>query len=149
MVELERALQRAGVEAADRASAVARLRELGYMDDAQVAAARARTLLGQGASPRFVQQRLRMQGVAGETAKAATTEAGEGITERQLIERALDKKLRGRVPRDEKERARLYRALAGKGHRPSLVAEALKLRLDGAEEVEVNGDGDGKDDEAR
>ena len=134
--ELNRALQLAGVLPDDRAAAVARLRELGYMDDAAVATARARTLLGRGNSQRFVQQKLRQQGVTGTTAKAAADDAGEGVTELQLVQRALEKKLRGRAPRDDKERQRIFRSLASKGHRPALVAEALKLRHDGIVEEE-------------
>ena len=129
--ELNRALQLAGVAPDDRAAAVARLRELGYMDDAAVATARARTLLDRGNSQRFVRQRLRQQGVSETTAKEAADDAGDGVTELALVQRALEKKLRGREVRDDKERQRIFRALASKGHRPALVAEALKRRHDG------------------
>ena len=44
--EMQAALEKAGVSAGERAEAVARLRELGYMDDLEVARTRARTLLG-------------------------------------------------------------------------------------------------------
>jgi regulatory protein len=141
--ELDRALKRAGVSDVDRTLALARLRELGYMDDAAVASARARTLLEQGAAPLLVRRRLRAQGVSSGTARAAAEQAAEGASERELLERALEKKLRGRAPRDDKERRRLFRALIGKGHRAVLVAEALRLELDGAEEVDDGGEEDG------
>src|SRR5712675_2471418 len=62
--EMEAALARAGVAERERAEAVARLRELGYMDDLEVARARARTLLVRGAAPRLAERRLGEQGVA-------------------------------------------------------------------------------------
>jgi regulatory protein len=142
--ELGRALQRAGVPEAERSAAVARLRELGYMDDAAVAGARARTLLEQGASLRLAQRKLQAQGVASLTARAAAAEAAEGTSERELVERALQKRLRGRPPRDEKERNRIFRALVSKGHRASLVAQALRLRWDGADEVDDGGEEDAR-----
>src|SRR5438128_11469366 len=46
--EMHLALEKAGVSEGERAEAVARLRELGYMDDMEVARGRARTLLGRG-----------------------------------------------------------------------------------------------------
>lgn len=136
--ELDRALRRAGVSDAERTLALARLRELGYMDDAAVASARARTLLERGASPLLMRRRLLAQGVESATARAAAEEAAEGASERELVERALQKRLRGRAPRDDKERRRLFRALIGKGHRAALVAEALGIDAqevdDGVEE---------------
>src|SRR6266850_5299900 len=76
--ELDRALKRAGVSDVDCTLALARLRELGYMDDAAVASARARTLVEQGAAPLLVRRRLRAQGVSSGTARAAAEEAAEG-----------------------------------------------------------------------
>ena len=140
--ELDSALKRARVSDVDRTLALARLRELGYMDDAAVASARARTLVGQGASPLLVRRKLRSQGVSSATASAAAEEAAEGKSERDLVDAALQKRLRGRPPRDEKERRRVFRALVSKGHRAALVAEALRLEMDGADEVDDGGEED-------
>ncbi len=126
-VELDRALARKGVQADDRKSALARLRELGYMDDAAVASGRARSLIGRGASQRLAEKKLRSQGVQAVQARAAVAEAAEGQSERALVEQALARKLRGRPPKDDKERRRLFRALLQQGHRASLVSQALKL----------------------
>ncbi|HWE25617.1 MAG TPA: RecX family transcriptional regulator, partial [Myxococcales bacterium] len=60
--ELRVALARAGVDEPERESAVARLRELGYMDDLEVARARARTLLERGAAARLAERKLGDQG---------------------------------------------------------------------------------------
>src|SRR6266446_4907303 len=113
--EMEKALEKAGVSAKEREGAVARLRELGYMDDLEVARARARTLLGRGAAPRLAERRLGEQG------------AGEA----DLLDRALRKVLHGRAPAGDRERRRAFRALVAKGHRPAQVARALGLRWEG------------------
>ncbi len=136
-VELDRALLRAGVDAAARASALARLRELGYMDDAKVAAGRARSLVVKGFAPRMAERRLQSQGVLAGTAREAVAEAVEGADERALLDRALARRLRGRQVRDEKERRRLFRALVMQGHRPRLVADALRLAEEVVDDVET------------
>ena len=132
--EMEAALERAGVSERERAEAVARLRELGYMDDLEVARARARTLLGRGAAPRLAERRLGEQGVAAAQARAAVGEAAQGASEVELLERALRKVLRGRAPGGDKERRRAFRALVAKGHRPAQVARALGISWEGHDE---------------
>jgi len=133
-MEMDKALERAGVLEGERAEAVARLRELGYMDDLEVARARARTLLGRGAAPRFAERRLGEQGVEAAQASAAVGEAAEGATEAELLDRALQKMLRGRAPAGDKERRRAFRALVAKGHRPAQVARALGISWEGHDE---------------
>ena len=132
--EMDLALEKAGVPGRERAEAVARLRELGYMDDLEVARARARTLLGRGAGPRLAERRLGEQGVGAAQARAAVGEAAQGATEVELLERALQKMLHGRAPAGDKERRRAFRALVAKGHRPAQVAGALGISWDGDDE---------------
>jgi regulatory protein len=132
--ELQAALARAGVGEADREGAVARLRELGYIDDREVARARARTLLERGAATRLAERKLGEQGVGAAQARAAVGEAAEGASEADLLARALRKVLRGRAPAGDKERRRAFRALVAKGHRPSQVASALGLSWEGDDE---------------
>jgi len=139
--ELLRALVRAGVEAAPANSAVARLRELRYMDDRQVAAARARSMVERGDAPARVSRRLVRQGVAAADAASAAADAAEGASDDELAARALRRKLRGRSPADERERRRLFRGLVAKGHRPAAAARALGIEWDGEDEVD-----DGTDD---
>ena len=133
-MEMDKALERAGVPEGERAEAVARLRELGYMDDLEVARARARTLLGRGAATRLAERRLGEQGVEAAQASAAVGDAAEGATEAELLDRALQKMLRGRAPAGDKERRRAFRALVAKGHRPAQVARALGMTWDGDDE---------------
>jgi regulatory protein len=132
--EMEAALAKKGIPEPERGEVVARLKELGYMDDLEVARARARTLLGRGAAARFAERRLGEQGVDAAQARAAVGEAAEGATEVELLERALRGMLRGRAPAGDKERRRAFRALVGKGHRPSQVARALGIGWVGDDE---------------
>lgn len=132
--ELRAALAKAGVADSERESAVARLRELGYMDDLEVARARARTLLERGAAPRLAERKLGEQGVGAAQARAAVGEAAEGASEAELLAAAVHKLLRGRAPAGDKERRRAFRALVAKGHRPSQVAGALGLSWVGDDE---------------
>ena len=134
-VEMDAALERAGVAEGERAEAVARLRELGYVDDLEVARARARTLLGRGAAPRLAERKLGQQGVDAARARTAVVEAAEGESETELLQRALRKVLRGRMPSGDKERRRAFRALVAKGHRPGQVARALGIDWDGDDEA--------------
>ncbi len=127
--EVERALAKFSV--AERETAVARLKELGYMDDSEVGLGRARTLLAKGEAPRLVARRLLSQGVASPVARSAVAEAAGGAAEDELVARALRLRLRGRTPRDEGERRRLFRSLVAKGHRASAVARALQLTWEG------------------
>ena len=130
-VEMDRALEKAGVGEQQRVETVARLRELGYIDDLEVARARARTLLDRGAATGSIERRLGEQGVAEAQARAAAGEAAGGASEAELLDRALRKRLRGRAPGGEKERRRVFRALVAKGHRPAQVARALGISWDG------------------
>ena len=138
MTALDRALEllarKAYVPEGERAEAVARLRELGYMDDMEVARGRARTLLGRGAAPGLAERRPGEQGVGAAQARAAVGEAAQGACEAELLERALRRVLRGRAPAGDKERRRIFRALVAKGHRPSLVAGALGFSWEGDDE---------------
>ena len=133
--ELDRALLRAKFDEPDRKAALARLRELGYMDDREVARGRARTLIQRGEGPRLAVRRLQAQGVSQEDARAAIAEARGEAGEDELAVRALQRKLRGRKPRDEAEKRRLLRGLIAKGHRPSAAARALAMEWEGDEET--------------
>ena len=132
--EMDEALAKSGVSEEERQSAVARLRELGYINDLEVARVRARALLERGAAPRFVERRLGEQGVGAAQARAAVGEAAQGANETELLARALRKVMRGQAPADDKERRRAFRALVAKGHRPSLVAGTLGFSWEGDDE---------------
>ena len=134
-LELDRALARARVSADDRKLALARLRELGYMDDRELARSRARTLIERGEGPRLALRRLESQGIAPEDAQAAVAEAKGEATDEALARAALRRRLRGRTPRDAAEQRRLLRWLIAKGHRPATAAKALEMEWDGDEDT--------------
>jgi len=93
--ELRRALLSRDYPAGEVESAVARVRELGYLDDGEVARARARSLLGRSAAPRLAARRLEAQGIDPVLARTAVDgEAGEE-GEEALLERALQRRLKG------------------------------------------------------
>ena len=131
--ELARALEKAGFPAVERKTALARMKELGYIDDREVARARARSRIEQGDSPRLAARRLEAQGIAQHEAAQAAQEAAGGAGEDELAARALRRKLRGRAPRGESEKRRLLRSLIAKGHRPQAAAKALGMEWDGDE----------------
>src|SRR5437879_273872 len=132
--ELDRALAKTGVASTDRESALARLRELGYIDDREVARARARTRVGQGDAPRLAAKRLAAAGIDGSDAREAAGEAAEGAEEAELAAKALQRRLRGRKPQDLREKQRLLRGLVARGHRPSAVAKAVGIEWEGGGE---------------
>ena len=133
-VELRRAL--ADFSAAEVDSALARVRELGYINDRETARSRARTRVGQGDAPRLAAKKLAAQGIAEATAREAAAEAADGAGADELAARALQRRLRGRKPSSEREKIRLLRALIAKGHPPSAAAKALGMEWEGDDDLE-------------
>jgi regulatory protein len=133
--ELLRALLRRGVSEANAKAAVARLRELRYMDDREVASARAKSLVERGDAPRRVVQRLLRQGVSEADAKGAADEARDGQGDDELAARALMRRLRGKEPADEREKRRLFRMLVAKGHKPGAAARAVGIEWNGEDDA--------------
>lgn len=109
---------------------VAWLLDLGYLDDARYAQARARALTAPGGlGPRAAERRLLQAGVAAADARravaAALAEAPGGEAERCLTlarRRARGQPLAGL---DDRARARLARFLLGRGFAGGVVARTL------------------------
>lgn len=135
-LELDRALERAKVPPPDRKSALARLKELGYINDPETARVRARTRVRQGDAPRLAARKLAAQGIEVSDARSAAMDAAEGASEEELAARELRRRLRGRKPADAREKQRLLRALIAKGHRPSAAAKALGMEWEGDDEID-------------
>jgi regulatory protein len=94
------------------------------LDDRRVALASARmaaTIKGRGR--RRVLQYVQQQGVSAEVAAAAVTEVFGEVDEDALLDRALEKRLRGTVPAslDARSKARLVRQLITQGFEPAAV----------------------------
>jgi len=109
-------------------AAIAKLIEAGALDDRRVAGAYARTASKvKGRGRLRVTRELQAMGIAREVVADAVAEVFGDLDERALIQRAIDKKLRGgRKPRTLQERARLYQFLMRQGFTPAAVAAALR-----------------------
>jgi len=131
--ELERWLLQRGFEHADVADAVARLTEIGAIDDSQYARAFARSrALGKGMSRRRLTQELARRGVARPMADAAIADVmdEESVDERALLEAAARKKLsvlNGQDPDTVKRR--LYGYLARRGYASDDIAAVVRNLL--------------------
>lgn len=131
--ELERWLLQRGFEQADVADAVARLSELGAIDDSQYARAFARSrALGKGMSRRRLAQELSRRGVARPMADAAIKEVleEESVDERALLEAAARKKLAVLHGQDaDTVKRRLYGYLARRGYSGPDISAVLHTLL--------------------
>jgi regulatory protein len=109
--ELGRKLRDRGYPAAVASAVVARLEELGIVDDQRFAASWVRSRAAQGMGARRIARELGQKGVAAETIDAAL--APEASEETQL--QAAVHALRGKVATDPRQRDRLVRRLVTKG----------------------------------
>jgi regulatory protein len=109
-------------------AAVAKLLENGALDDRRVAGAYARTASKvKGRGRLRVARELQAMGIDRDVAAAAVAEVFGDIDERAMIQRAIQKKLRGgRRPATMQERARLYQFLMRQGFTPGAVSAALR-----------------------
>jgi regulatory protein len=124
--------------AGDIEAAITHLLETGALDDGRVARAHARTSVTvKGRGRLRVVRELAEMGIARDVAAEAVAEVFGDMDERTLIERALQKKLRGR-PRiaDAAEHARLYQYLMRQGFTPAGVIAALRRRGGRADSIE-------------
>jgi len=126
--EIDAFLRRKGYGATDIAGVVARLKELGYVDDAQYALSLATRLAAErGWGPRRVREELARRGVTGEIVEAALERAAEeGAGPAASLDRALEKLIRRHgVPRERREQNRIRAALLRRGFSPEDVSGAL------------------------
>ena len=109
-------------------AAIAKLIETGALDDRRVARAFARTASKvKGRGRLRVTRELHAMGISRDIASEAVAEVFGELDERAMIQRAIDKKLRGgRKPQTLQERARLYQFLMRQGFTPAAVSSALR-----------------------
>jgi SOS response regulatory protein OraA/RecX len=109
-------------------AAVAKLIETGALDDRRVARAFARTASKvKGRGRLRVTRELHAMGISRDVASEAVAEVFGELDERAMIQRAIQKKLRGgRKPQTMQERARLYQFLMRQGFTPAAVSAALR-----------------------
>lgn len=109
-------------------AAIARLVETGALDDRRVARAHARTASKvKGRGRVRVTRELQAMGIARDVIAEAVAEVFGDIDERAMIDRAIQKKLRGgRKPASIQERARLFQYLMRQGFTPAGISAALR-----------------------
>jgi regulatory protein len=135
--ELDRALKDRGYDEAERAQALGRLAELGYLDDTRFGKERALGMLRSGRfGPTAVVQRLMRHGLPSAAAKEALEAArGElGFDPLASARELLGRKRRGPLD-DPKARARAMRLLVGRGFSLQVARQAVgSLDRDGEED---------------
>ena len=109
--------------------AVSRLKGDGTLNDRRVAVALARmesAIKHRGRSR--VVQKIRQAGVDSDTAEDAVREVFEEVDEGALLDRALERRLRGKATTDldERGRARVVRGLVAQGFRLEAVLKKMK-----------------------
>lgn len=137
--EIESALVRRGYEEQTIASVVARLAELGYLDDALVADAVARGAERRHLGSRRVALALGRRGVARDVVESAARSSSTGDLERARA--FLARRFPGGIGRDRAERQRATRLLSARGFPGDVVRKALGIDVD----VDVDVDDDAGD----
>ena len=122
-------LTRRKLDPDDINAALARLKEDGTLSDRRVARAIARmeSEIKHRGRARVI-QKIRQAGIDGDTAEDAVRDVFADVDEDALLERAMERRLRGRNPRelDDKGRARVVRGLMAQGFRLEAVLKKLK-----------------------
>jgi regulatory protein len=128
--ELRERLLRKELSPDDIDAAIARLRADGTINDRRAATAIARTQALVNARGRLrIERDLRARGVDAGTARAALDDVFAELSEPELIERALRKRLRSGRIKDEAQFRRLYAYLIRLGYPREAVMGLLKKHL--------------------
>jgi len=122
-------LKRRQIDDHDIDAAVSRLKADGTLNDRRVALALARmesAIRHRGRSR--VIQKIRQAGIDSDTAEDAVQEVFEEVDESALLDRALERRLRGKTPKelDDKARARIVRGLVAQGFRLEAILKKMK-----------------------
>jgi regulatory protein len=128
--QVRRRLGRRKFDQDDIDSAVVRLRHEGALDDRRTALACARTevRVRHHGRARVIRQ-IESLGIARDVAREAVAEVFTDLDETQLLEQALDRRLRRGVDlNDPVIASRLHRYLVGQGFDPSAVTGLLRRR---------------------
>jgi regulatory protein len=130
VAELRRALGRKYGDTAPVKQALTRLRQLGYLDDRKFAEQVASSLARNRAYGRQrIRRELKAKLVDYRHIEPALEETFQEIDERQLLEKTLDKKIRGlRRPVTAGKLASLCQSLMRRGFRSSDIINAVRCR---------------------
>ena len=127
--QLRARLKRRQLDDDDIDAAVTRLKEDRTLNDQRVALAIARmesAIKHRGRSR--VIQKIRQAGIDNDVAERAVQAVFEDVDEDALLDRALERRLRGKTPKelDEKGRARVIRGLVAQGFGLEAVLKKMK-----------------------
>jgi regulatory protein len=130
IAELRRALARKYGETTPVQEAIARLRQLGYLDDKKFAEQYASSLARNRAYGRQrIRRELKAKLVDYRHIEPALQETFAEIDERELLEKTLDKKIRGlRLPVTASRLSSLCQGLMRRGFRVSDIIKAVRSR---------------------
>jgi regulatory protein len=128
--ELKKRLQDREIPEPAIAQVIERLTADGTLDDRRAAMAIARTFALVKARGRLrIERELQARGVEADTARAAIDEVFADLSEPELLERALRKRLRSGHIKDQAQFRRLYAYLTRLGFRTDAVVALLKRHL--------------------
>ena len=127
--QLRTRLKRRELDADEIEDAISRLKNDRTLNDRRVALAIARmesAIKHRGRSR--VLQKIRQAGIADDTAEDAVREVFEEVDEEAMLDKAFERRLRGKTPRelDDKGRARVIRGLVAQGFRLEAILKRLK-----------------------
>jgi regulatory protein len=127
--QLRARLKRRQIDGEAIEAAVSRLKADGTIDDRRVALALARmeSAIKHRGRTRVI-QKIRQAGIDGDVAESAVRDVFEEVDESALLDRALERRLRGQSPAelDDKARARIVRALASQGFQLDAIFKKLR-----------------------
>ena len=127
--QLRMRLRKRKIDAEQIESAVSRLKGDRTLNDRRVAVAIARTesSIKHRGRARII-QKIRQAGIDADTADAAVHEVFQDVDESALLERAFERRMRGKTVTDldDRGRARIVRALVGQGFAFDAVMKRLK-----------------------
>ena len=130
VAELRRALEKKFPDASDVPGVLARLRQLGYLDDAKFAEAYASSLARVRNYGRHrIRRELKSKLVDYRVIDRAVENAFTSVNERELLERTVDKKIRTlRKPMTRARLASLCQSLVRRGFRADDIMRTIRSR---------------------
>ncbi len=130
VAELKQKLRRQEIPAAAIDETVARLKQLGFLDDRRLAEHYASSLARNRTFGRFrVERELKARRVDPRAVQPAVDQAFQESDERALLERALDQKMRGlRLPLTRSRLFSLCTSLRRRGYRSDDIMKAVRAR---------------------
>jgi regulatory protein len=132
VAELRRALKRKFPASTEIASVIARLRHLGFLDDAKFAEACASSLARvRNYGQHRIRRELKSKMVDYRVIDAAVENAFASVNEREILERAIDRKIRTLPkPLTRSKLASLCQSLIRRGFRADDIMKAIRARAE-------------------